>query len=136
MMADEKNLFDIEIICPERVFYKGQATMVEFNSTEGELGVYKMHQPTTTVIAPGVVTIHELDGIKKAAVHSGFAEIKPEKVSILAEIAEWPEEIDVERAKAAKDRAEKRLSERAEGTDIIRAEVALKKALVRLETRR
>ncbi|MBQ9342351.1 MAG: ATP synthase F1 subunit epsilon [Lachnospiraceae bacterium] len=135
-MADEKNLFDIEIICPERVFYKGQATMVEFNSTEGELGVYKMHQPTTTVIAPGVVTIHELDGIKKAAVHSGFAEIKPEKVSILAEIAEWPEEIDVERAKAAKDRAEKRLSERAEGTDIIRAEVALKKALVRLETRR
>ncbi|MBQ1871908.1 MAG: ATP synthase F1 subunit epsilon [Lachnospiraceae bacterium] len=135
-MADEKNLFDIEIICPERVFYKGQATMVEFNSTEGELGVYKMHQPTTTVIAPGVVTIHELDGIKKAAVHSGFAEIKPEKVSILAEIAEWPEEIDVERAKAAKDRAEKRLSEHAEGTDIIRAEVALKKALVRLETRK
>ena len=95
-----------------------------------------MHQPTTTVIAPGVVTIHELDGIKKAAVHSGFAEIKPEKVSILAEIAEWPEEIDVERAKAAKDRAEKRLSEHAEGTDIIRAEVALKKALVRLETRK
>ena len=135
-MADEKNLFDLEIICPERIFYTGKATMVEFNSTEGQLGVYKNHQPTTCVIDPGIVTIHEGESTKQAAVHSGFATIMQDKVSILAEIAEWPDEIDVERAKAAKERAEKRLTEKPEGLDVLRAEVALKKALVRLEARR
>ena len=127
---------DVEIITPDRIFYQGEATMIEFNTTEGEIGVYPRHIALTTVIAPGIVTIHEPDGIKKAAVHSGFAEIKPEKVSILAEIAEWPDEIDVERAKAAKERAEKRLTEHADNTDVQRAEVALKKALVRLEVRK
>lgn len=136
-MAEEKNLFDIEIICPERVFYSGKASMVEFNTTEGRIGVYKNHVPITTVLSPGIVTIHEGEGQKKqAAVHSGFATILQDKVSLLAEIAEWPDEIDENRAKAAKERAEKRLSERDENIDVLRAEVALKKALTRLEVKR
>ena len=133
-MAEEKNLFDIEIICPDRIFYSGQAYMVEFNTTEGQIGVYKNHVPITTVIAPGVVTITDQDNNKNlAAVHSGFATIMQDKVTLLAEIAEWPNEIDVERAEAAKERAEKRLSEHGDNLDVLRAEVALKKALVRLE---
>ena len=133
-MAEEKNLFDIEIICPDRVFYSGQAYMVEFNTTEGQIGVYKNHVPITTVIEPGVVTITDQDNNKTlAAVHSGFATILQDKVTLLAEIAEWPNEIDAERAEAAKERAEKRLSEHDEDLDVLRAEIALKKALVRLE---
>lgn len=135
-MAEEKNLFDIEIICPERVFYTGKASMVEFNTTEGRIGVYKNHVPITTVLSPGIVTIHEGENqLKTAALHSGFATILQDKVTLLAEIAEWPDEIDVERAKAAKERAERRLSERDENIDVLRAEVALKKALIRLEVK-
>ncbi len=128
-MAD--NNFKVEIITPDRIFYSGDASMVEFNTTEGEIGVYKNHVPTTVVLAPGVVTIHEEGENKKAAVHSGFAEILNEKVTLLAEIAEWPDEIDVERAKAAEARANERISRKDADLDLKRAELALRRSLVR-----
>ena len=128
-MAD--NTFKVSIITPERSFYEGEATMVEFNTVEGEIGVLPKHIPLTTVIAPGICTITEVEGQKKAAIHAGLAEVLPDKVTLLAEIAEWPEEIDVERAKSAEDRARERLANKTEGIDVLRAEIALKKALVR-----
>ena len=133
-MADDSRVFGIEIITPDRVFHKGEATMIEFNTAAGEIGVYKNHIPLTTVLAPGVVTIHK-DGEDNviAAVHSGFAEILPDKVTLLAETAEWPEEIDVERAQAAKARAEERLANKTEAIDVQRAELALRRALVRMD---
>ena len=133
-MADDSRVFEIEIITPDRIFFKGQATMIEFNTAAGEIGVYKNHIPLTTVLAPGVVTIHK-DGEDNviAAVHSGFAEILPDKVTLLAETAEWPDEIDVERAQAAKARAEERLAHKTEAIDVQRAELALRRALVRMD---
>ena len=133
-MADLSKVFEVEIITPDRVFHKGEATMIEFNTAAGEIGVYKNHIPLTTALAPGVVTIHK-DGEDNvlAAVHSGFAEILPEKVTLLAEVAEWPDEIDVERAEAAKKRAEERLASKAESVDVMRAELALRRALVRMD---
>lgn len=133
-MADDSRVFGVEIITPDRIFHKGEATMIEFNTAAGEIGVYKNHIPLTTVLAPGVVTIHK-DGEDNviAAVHSGFAEILPEKVTLLAEVAEWPEEIDVERAQAAKARAEERLANKTEAMDVQRAELALRRALVRID---
>lgn len=128
-MAD--NLFKVEIITPDRIFYQGEVSMIEFNTTEGEIGVLKDHIPLTTVIAPGIVTITEAEGTKKAAIHAGFAEILGDKVTLLAEIAEWPEEIDLERARKAEDRAKERLNRKEAGLDITRAEIALKKSLVR-----
>ena len=124
--------FTVEIITPERVFYRGEATMIEFNTEAGEIGVYPRHIPLTTVIRPGVVTIHEEAGEKKAAIHAGFAEILPDQVSLMAEIAEWGDEIDVDRAEAAKKRAEERIAAKMEDTDMDRAELALKKAIVRI----
>ena len=136
-MADDSRVFEIEIITPDRIFYKGEATMIEFNTAAGEIGVYKNHIPLTTVLAPGVVTIHK-DGEDNviAAVHSGFAEILPDKVTLLAETAEWPDEIDVERAQAAKARAEERLANKTEAIDVQRAELALRRALVRMDIAR
>lgn len=128
-MAD--NFFTVEIITPDRVFYHGEASMIEFNTVEGEIGVLKDHIPLTTVLAPGVVTISEAEGSKKAVVHAGFAEILGDKVTLLAEIAEWPDEIDVERAKRAEERAKERLSNKTANIDVARAELALRKALVR-----
>ena len=71
----ENNLFTLKIITPDRVSYENQVTMVEFNTTEGEIGVYKRHVPTTVIISPGILTITEEEGTKEAALHAGFAEI-------------------------------------------------------------
>ena len=130
-MAD--NIFKVEIITPDRVFFQGEADFLEFNTQAGEIGVYKNHIPVTTVLAPGVVTIHKGDKIQEAAVHAGFAEILGDKVTLLAEIAEWGDEIDLARAEEAKRRAEERLAEKSEKLDVMRAELALRKALVRID---
>jgi F-type H+-transporting ATPase subunit epsilon len=130
-MADER-LFQVEVITPERIFYTGEATMIEFTAEDGDIGVYKNHIPLTTVVAPGVLTISEAAGPKQAALLSGFAEILPDKVTILAEAAEWPGEIDIERAQKAKERAEQRLHAPEPSHDSWRSEMALKRALVRM----
>ena len=131
-MAEGNNTFQVEIVTPDRVFYTGSADMIEFNTIDGQIGVYKNHIPMTTVIEPGVVIIHEEDRQKVAAIHAGFAEILGDKVTLLAEVAEWPDEIDLKRAEAARDRAEERISVKAETTDLKRAEFALHKALTRI----
>ena len=117
---------------PERVFFNGEATFVELATGEGEIGVYPQHIPLTAVLVPCVLTIHQNDGIKKAAVHGGIVEVLKDKVTILAEIAEWPDEIDVNRANDAKIRAERRLASKDSNLDVPRAEMALKRSLARL----
>ena len=66
--------------------------------------------------------------------HTGFAEILPEEITILAEAAEWPDEIDMARAQAARERAEKRIREHRANTDMARAETALQRAVARIGT--
>ncbi|MGN1160452.1 MAG: ATP synthase F1 subunit epsilon [Lachnospiraceae bacterium] len=130
-MADE-NRFVIRIITPDRVFYEGKAEMVEFNTVEGEVGIYKNHIPMTMIIKPGILCITDGEEEKIAALHAGFVEVLPDKITILAEIIEWPDEIDVERAEAAKERAEKRLREKNPKTDMVRAEAALQRSIARI----
>lgn len=129
----ETNDFTLRIITPDRVFYENPVKMVEFNTVEGEIGVLPGHIPMTVIIKPGVLTITEEDGAKEAALHAGFAEILQDRVTILAEIIEWPEEIDEARAQEAKERAETRLREKKPELDAARAEVALRRALTRIE---
>ena len=131
-MAD-KNGFLLRIITPDRVFYENQVDMVEFNTTEGEVGILPGHIPMTVIVKPGVLCIGEPEGEKLAALHAGFAEILPEGVTILAEVIEWPGEIDESRAVAAKERAEGRLQDKTPDTDIARAETALQRAIVRFQ---
>lgn len=126
-------VFEVKIITPDCVFYTGKTDFLEFTTVSGEIGVYKNHIPTTTVLAPGIVTIHLGDEVKLAAVHEGFAEILNDKVTLLAEAAEWPDEIDVSRAEAAKERAEARLTHKSEEIDLKRAELALRRAIVRID---
>ena len=132
-MAEGSRFFKVEIITPDRIFYTGEADFLEFVTSEGEIGVYKDHIPMTTVLAPGIVTIHSGEEEKIAAVHAGFAEILNDKVTLLAELAEWPTEIDIDRAEAAKMRAEERLAAHTEDIDVKRAEFALRKALIRID---
>lgn len=130
-MADN-NLFELKIIEPDGMFFEGEGEFLEFTSVEGQMGVYKNHIPLTTILEPCVVKIHKDGEVKKAAVMGGFIEIQKERITILAEDANWPEDIDVERAKAAKQRAEERLSKKEAGIDVVRAEAALKRAVARI----
>lgn len=128
-MADT---FKLLVNTPDRRFYEGDVTMVELATSEGEIGVYARHIPLTAVVVPCVMVIHEDDGIKKAAVHGGIIEILQDKVTVLAEIAEWPDEIDVNRANEARLRAERRLASHEDSINVMRAEAALKRSLARL----
>lgn len=129
-MAD---LFKLRIITPDRVFYESEVEMVEFNTVEGEIGIYKKHIPLTVIVKPGILTITEENETKIAALHAGFAEILPDQVTIMAEIIEWPVEIDQERAEQAKERAQDRLQNKTPETDVARAETALLRAMARIE---
>ena len=132
-MAD---LFKLHVITPERRFYDGEASMVELTTTEGDIGVYRNHIPLTAIVAPGVLKIHEEGEVKEAALMSGFIEILPERITIMAEVAEWPDEIDGNRAEEARIRAERRLKEESGEIDTMRAELVLRRALVRLSLRK
>ncbi|MBR5422043.1 MAG: ATP synthase F1 subunit epsilon [Lachnospiraceae bacterium] len=128
-MADT---FHFKVITPERVFFEGEAEMVEFNTTEGEIGVYKNHVPMTVIVSPGVLNITLPEGDKRAALHSGFAEILQDQVTILAELVEWPDEIDESRAESAGQRARERIAARGDDLDMDRAEAALKRSIARI----
>ena len=123
--------FDLTIITPERTFFEGKATFVEFTTVSGPVGVYRNHEPMTMLLSPGVLHIHDGDSERKAALHTGFAEIALDHIRILAQIAEWPEEIDKNRAEQAKIRAERRIQENGSNFG---DEIALRKAIARIET--
>jgi F-type H+-transporting ATPase subunit epsilon len=124
----------VEVVTPERVVYSGEAKMVIARGVEGDLGILPNHMPLVTPLKIAPVRIKtEGDKETKIAVSGGFMEVRGDKVTILAETAELPEDIDVERALAAKSRAEKRLIDKHPDLDIRRAERALQRAIARLQ---
>lgn len=125
----------LQVIAPKRVIFDGECTMIEYNTTEGYVGVLPGHIAMTQIIAPGRLTIYEENKEKPThlAAMSGIATIMPDTITLLTEIVEFKDEIDVERAKAARERAIKRLEEKLEGTDMARASKALKRAEARIE---
>lgn len=132
-MADQTKLFHLKVISPDRIFFDGEAEMIEVRTTEGEMGILKGHIPLTAIIAPGQLNIIK-DGEKKvAALLDGFIEVLQDNVVILAESCEWPEEIDIHRAEEAKLRAERRLKGADGEINETRAEMALRRSLIRLE---
>lgn len=129
---NETGLMTLRVITPERLFFEGNVSMAEFVTTEGALGIYPGHISLTAAAAPGILRIHEENEVREAALMAGFVTVFPDAVTIMAETAEWPEEIDINRAKEARIRAERRLKETAGSQDMMRAELALRRALVRL----
>ena len=134
-MAADK-YFELEIVCPDRVFFQVEASMIELNTTEGQVGIYKRHIPMTMILDPGLLIIKDDEGQRAAALHEGFIEILPDKISIMAEAAEWPNEIDLNRAEEAKVRAERRMQMHDSNINLTRAELALHRALARIDASR
>ena len=131
-MEDNK-LFNLKVVTPERIFYDGMVEMVELKTSEGDIGILKGHIPLTAVVAPGALVIKEATDTKQAALIDGIVRILQDNVTVLAQSCDWPDEIDVNRAKEAKIRAERRLAGQEGEVNFQRAELALKRSLTRLE---
>lgn len=127
------NKLSLKIITPSRNMFEGEVDMVIMRTMSGDVGILYGHQPMVTVLDYGVLTIKNDGEDRLAAVLGGFAEINAEGMSILTDAAEWSDEIDLLRAQRAKERAEARLRNTQANSDIRRAELALKRALVRLD---
>jgi len=124
--------FKLKIVTPYRNFYEDMVEKIVVQGSEGEMAILNDHIPLVTPLAVGKMVIINDDKEQEAILAGGFIQIGAGEVTIVAEAAEWPNEIDVDRAKAAKDRAESRLKERSEKTDVKRAGESLKKATVRI----
>ena len=130
MMAET---FQLEVVTPEKKVVETAAEEVQIPGGNGYLGVLPGHAPLITELSVGEIKFRMGTEEERLAVAWGFAEVLPEKVTILAETAERPEEIDVERARRAKERAEKRLTSGDPSIDVERCLKALHKAETRLE---
>jgi len=131
-MADSK-YFKVKVISPDRVFFEGEADLLELKTSEGDIGILAGHIPLTAVIAPGILRITKDGEVKEASLLEGFVEILQDRVTVLAEACEWPDEIDINRANEAKIRAERRLAGGESDINYARAEMALRRALIRIE---
>jgi len=129
-MADT---FQLEIVTPEKLVVKDAAEEAQIPGLSGYLGILPGHAPLITELAVGTITYRASGVSHTLAVAWGFAEVLPDKVTILAETCERPEEIDAERARKAKDRAEQRLKSSSLDVDYDRAEGALQRAETRLK---
>jgi F-type H+-transporting ATPase subunit epsilon len=129
-MADT---FQLEIVTPEKKVVDTAAEEVQIPGKNGYLGVLPGHAPLITELAVGEISYRAGGKEQHLAVAWGFAEVLPNKVTILAETAERPEEIDIERARKAKERAERRLTSGDAEVDVERSLNALHKAETRLE---
>lgn len=127
------NTLKLDVVTPDRTLLSEDITSLIVPAVEGYLGVLPNHAPMIVGLVPGAVK-YRLEGkVKYLSISGGFMEIGANKVTLLADTAEKPEEIDRERALAAKGRAEQRLKERPAGLDVQRAELALGRALARLK---
>lgn len=129
-------MLHLEIVTPDRLFFSEEVEMVVVRGIEGDLAIMENRTPITTPLKIGKVRVFQDGEEKEACVVDGYVSALDNKVTIATDAAEWPEEIDVERAKAAKERAERRLANRPEGLDVARAEAALKRAINRLDAKK
>lgn len=124
--------FQLEIVTPAKLVVKDVAEEAQIPGLNGYLGILPGHAPLITELSVGTITYRSGGAEHTLAVAWGFAEVLQDKVTILAETAERPAEIDVERAQKAKDRAEQRLKSNDPTVDFNRAEDALQRAETRI----
>jgi F-type H+-transporting ATPase subunit epsilon len=122
--------FPVTVVSPEQVLYEGEGEMVTCRTTEGEIAFMPGHQPLLGALDTAKVRVILADGEQTAAVHEGFVEVSGDRVVVLSDLAELPEQIDVPRAQAAKERAEATL---ASNPDDEEASAALARAELRLD---
>lgn len=132
-MADEKT-FPFEILTLQKAFLRTDARFVIAPGQEGVFEILPGHAPFVFALKPGALQIRKPDGQDQfVAVGGGFLVVQPDRTSVMTRSAELPEEIDKDRARRAKERAEQRLANRTETLDAARAQAALQRSLARLK---
>lgn len=129
-----ESTFRLNLYSPDKLIYGDDVQSTVAHGSDGYLGILPRHAPLLTSLEIGALSVTDKDGKEqKFALIGGFLEVINNEVTILAETAEHIDDIDIKRAKAAKDRAQNRLDERSPEVDRERAEFALKKAITRLK---
>lgn len=123
----------MSVVTPDGPVLEDSFDMVSCKAENGELGILPGHIPMVAPLTISGVRLKRENDTERLAVNGGFLEVRPDKVTILAQSAEKPSEINVDRAREAKTRAEKRLQSKQDDIDFQRAELALKRATNRLE---
>ena len=122
----------LDIVTAERQVYSEEVDLVVAPGIDGEMAILPGHAPLMTTLQPGELLIRRGDEETPLVITGGFLEVRPERVTVLADAAERVEEIDAERAEEAKRRAEERLGEKLGAADLARAEAALRRSMIRL----
>ena len=126
-----------DVVSVERIVFSADVDMVLAPGVDGMLGILPHHASLMTALVPGEIVIRKAGQEDVLlAVGGGFMEVRPDRVTILADSAERAEDIDVERAEAARQRAQQSLRERPTGADIVQAEHALRRSQIRLKVAR
>ncbi|WP_164217669.1 F0F1 ATP synthase subunit epsilon [Virgibacillus sp. YIM 98842] len=122
----------VSVVTPDGPVLEDTFDMVSCKAESGELGILPGHIPLVAPLTISAVRLKRENQVEQLAVNGGFMEVQPDKVTILAQSAEKPADIDVQRAQEAKKRAERRLQSKQDDIDFLRAELALKRAMNRL----
>ena len=130
------SVFPLEITTPTRSFFSGDVHMLIITTPTGKMGIMRHHTPMIVAVESDVIALTIGGSVKQASVTSGFLEITDEKVILLVDSAEWPEEIDVNRALEAKRRAEERLHFKTSEREYVQSKAALARAAARLRATR
>jgi F-type H+-transporting ATPase subunit epsilon len=125
----------VELVSPERILYSGEAEMVVCRTSDGEIAFQTGHAPFLGALGIGIVRIFQVGGeTVKAAVHGGFVQVKDNRVIILSDVAELPDQVDADRARRAADEAERAVREAgADAEAAAEADARLRRAQTRLE---
>lgn len=122
----------VNVVTPDGPVYDADVEMVSVKAQSGELGILPGHIPLVAPLQIGAVRLKKSGSTELVAVSGGFLEVRPDKVTILAQAAETVEDIDLTRAQSAKERAEQRLNKSTDDIDFKRAELALRRAMNRI----
>lgn len=132
----QKKSFRLEIITPDKQFFMGEAESLILPALDGALGVEAGHEPIATAVIPGDLRFCAGGEWSAIVVGQGLTEIMPDRVIVLVSAAERPEEIDMKRAEAARERAEERLKQKLSMRDYYNSKAALARAMARLRAAR
>jgi F-type H+-transporting ATPase subunit epsilon len=132
-MSDLPTIIQLRIVSADRSLVDEQVDEVEIPGSDGYFGVLPGHTPLLALLGAGELWYRQGQEKRYLSIAFGFAEVQPEQVTILAEVAERPDEIDITRAEAARRRAEERLAKPVVDMDAERARIALLKSLIRLQ---
>ena len=124
--------YKLKIVTPEKTFFDGEAEQITIRTTEGDIGILANHIRYVCNIVAGPLKVKDESGEREAALSEGILKVSDKGVTVLVSTAEWADEIDLERAERAKQKAEDILSNKSRADEFERAEIKLKRALARI----